>query len=593
MKLAFFSRVVSGLASSYVLSCGGFGVAHAAQVARSVNGEDQYLSPFGIGSCHANNWGAPANERWMPQMTAIGIKTHRTCNSGWGEVEPEAGKWRWNALDAQMSYLEGQHIAFGGILAGSPKWNTKDKPGTLPVNNLAGWSNYVWAVVKHARGRIKYWEVWNEPPNGTGRDQTAADYAKIVIAAYDAAKAADPTCLIGIAAKSVAINYLDQAIAAGAKGHFDYVTLHPYETAGWTITHPGSEMVYLQINGTLRKMLAARDPAKVNCPLIFTELGYAAGGEYSTKIGNCSAPEVQAHAVVKYYSMGIAQGVSSIQWFEGMDGDSGPMGLLTGKGQKRPAYTALAQMIQHLGQRPAYLGWVLLNDKHYGFVFQGEKESVLATWAGSFATDEVNFGQPVRIVDPLTGQTTEAASRALTIAPILVVGVPDKLVKQARENKSKPFTWGGDYSGAKSVSVTFGERNIEKGLHTGSAETVTKDVLAYGGSARSGGVPGGNVFMVDPNFLSYTSEPIEISVVVRRNEANDNSGFKLVYESRSGYKDLGWYTVPDNKKWHTVKWKISDAQFVGMWAYNFSLNSDGNTYNKYYIQSVTVTKDGR
>jgi hypothetical protein len=549
-------------------------------------------SPFGIGSCHSCNWGAPANTRWIPQMATIGVTNHRTCNSGWSEVEPQEGKWRWDILDKQMQYLEDQHIAFGGILAGSPKWNKKDKPGTLPVNNLDGWSKYCSEVVRHAKGRIKYWEVWNEPPNGTGRDQTAADYAKIVSAAYDAAKAADPACKVGIAAKSVAINYLDQAIKAGAKGHFDYITLHPYEVGGCTITHPGSEGVYLQIAGTVRKMFATRDPDKVNCPIIFTELGFAAGGQYSHKIGKFRAPEVQGHALVKYYTMGIAQGIACIQWFEGMDGDSGPMGLLTGKGEKRPAYTALAQMIKHFGQHPTYLGWVLLNDKHYGFVFQGAKKTVLATWASSLAKDTLDFGQEVRIVDPLTGKETQAASHELTVAPILVVGVPDNVMKQAKENKSKPFPWGGDYTKAKSVSVTFGEKNVEKGLHTQSAETIAKDVVAYGGSARSGGVPGGNVFMVDPNFLSYTSTPIEISIVVRRNEANDNAGFKLVYESTSGYKDLGWYTVPDNKKWHTVTWKITDAQFVGMWAYNFLLNSDGNKYNKYYIQSVTVTKMG-
>ena len=99
---------------------------------------------------------------------------------------------------------------------------------TLPVNHLPGWSRYVTEMVKHAKGRIKYWEVWNEPPNGTGRDQTPADYAKIVVAAYNAAKAADPACQIGIAAKSVHVNYLEQAIKAGAKDHFDYLTLHPY-----------------------------------------------------------------------------------------------------------------------------------------------------------------------------------------------------------------------------------------------------------------------------------------------------------------------------------------------------------------------------
>jgi polysaccharide biosynthesis protein PslG len=115
-------------------------------------------------------------------------------------------------------------------------------------------------------------------------------------------------------------------------------------------------------------------------------------------------------------------------------------------------------------------------------------------------------------------------------------------------------------------------------------------VLAYGGSSRSGDVPGGSVFNVDPNFLLYTATPIEIKVVVRRDAANDNAGFKLVYESTSGFKNLGWYTVPDNQDWHTVTWKIDDAQFVNMWGFNFSLNSDGNVYNKYDIQSVTVTK---
>lgn len=540
------------------------------------------LSPFGIGSCHTNNTSAQANARWIPQMVAIGLTNHRTCHTGWGAVEPAEGKWTWDALDAQMSYLESQHINFGGILAGNPNWNTKDARGNLPVNNLAGWSEYVSEVVKHAHGRIKHWEVWNEPPNGTGRDQTAADYAKIVVAAYDAAKAADPTCTVGIAAKSVAVTYLDQAIKAGAKGHFDYITLHPYEVSGLTLDHPGSEMVYLQIAGTVRKMLAAQDSAKVACPIIFTEIGYAASGKYN-KLG----PDGPGQALVKYYTMGIAEGIACIQWFEGMDGDSGPMGLLSGKGEKRSSYTAMAQMIQRLGQYPTYLGWVLLNDKHYGFVFQGAKGTVLSTWASSKTPDHVNFGQPVQIIDPLTGNATQADSYLLTTAPILVDGVPEALVKLAKANKAKPFPWGGDYTNAKAVSITMGEKNVEKGLHTHSAETIAADVLAYGGSARVGSVPGGNVFMVDPNFLSYTTTPIEISVVVRRNAANDPASLTLTYESTAGYKKAAPYEVPDNTEWHTATWKIDDAQFVSQWAYNFTLNS-----GKYVVQSVTVTKLG-
>ncbi|HZE95564.1 MAG TPA: hypothetical protein VE981_00910 [Planctomycetota bacterium] len=543
------------------------------------------LSIFGIGSCHSCNWGAPANQRWMPQMAAIGLTNHRTCNTGWSEVEPEEGKWKWDNVDKQMEYIDSQKISFGGIFAGNAKWNKKDKGGTLPVNNIEGWGRYCYELVKHCKGRIKYYEVWNEPPNGTGRDQTAADYARIVIAAYDNAKKADPDCMVGIAAKSVAITYLDQAIKAGAKGHFDYVTLHPYEVAGTPIKHPGTEMVYLQIASTLKKMLAAQDPAKVNCPIIFTELGHAASGQYGAHLPGFNDPDVMGHAVVKYYSMGIAQGITCIQWFEAMDGDSGPMGLLDGKGNPRPAFGAMTQMLKYLGQHPVYLGWVLLNDKHYAFVYQGAHGTVMTTWASSMTPDRIDFGQAAKVVDPLTGAVNPAADYTLTVAPILVDGVPDALVSKAKANKAKPFPWGGDYTGAKSVSVTFGEKLVEKGLHTKSAESVAADVIAYGGGARVGTVPGGNVYMVDPNFLAYATVPIEITAVVRRNEKNEPAKLTLTYESTSGYKKPEAFEVPDNEKWHAATWKIDDAQFVSQWAYNFTLNS-----GKYALQSVTVTR---
>ena len=454
-----------------------------------------------------------------------------------------------------MSYLESQHMTFGGILAGSPKWNTKDRPGTLPVNNLPAWSEYVSEVVKHAKGKIHYWEVWNEPPNGTGRDQTAADYARIVMAAYDAAKAADPTCRIGIAAKSVHVNYLDQAIAAGAKGHFDYVTLHPYEVMNGIAANTGMEAVYMSIVPTVRKMLAVRDPAKVNVPVIFTELG-------------CDAKKglnVQAQALVKAYAMGIAEGVTTINWFEAMDGDSGPMGLLQGNGTPRPAYMAMAQMIEHLGGHPSYLGWMLLNDRDYGFVFQGAKGTVLVAWAPKGASDNIDFGRDVQITDPLTGQASQAKTWALTDVPILVDGGPDAWVNAARTNRNKPFPWGGDYTRAKSVSVTMGKMNAEKGLHTLSGSDIAQDVVLYGGSARAGNIPGGNAFAMDPNFLSYTSVPIEITVTVRRDAANHPASLTLEYESTTGYKKLPTYEVPDNQDWNKATWRIDDAQFVNMW----------------------------
>ena len=537
-------------------------------------------SPFGIGSCYINNRSAQDDARWIPQMAAIGIHVMRTCHTEWRNVEPEEGKWTWQALDSQMSYMTSNKLEFGGLLLGSVPWDKSAQAAGLPVNNLPAWSTYVTDVVKHCRGKVKYWEVWNEPPNFTGPKQTPADYARIVVAAYNAAKGADPGCLVGLATKSVHVNYLEQVIKAGVKDHFDYITLHPYEVLGTVADNNGTEALYMNIVPTVRKMLAVQNPAKQNVPIIFTELGFDAH----------KGADQQGQALVKAYCMGIAQGVACIQWFEGRDGDSGPMGLLDNKGNPRPAYTAMAQMIQHLGQHPTYLGWVLLNNQDYGFVFQGATTTVLACWAPGGTPDHVNFGEAVQIVDPLTGHSTSTNICELTTAPILVIGVPKNLMTQARANQNRPLPWGGDYTQAKSVSVTMGAKNTEKGLHTLSGDAIAADVVAYGGPARAGNVPGGNAFVVDPGFLTYTTTPIEITVVVRRNPANDNAGFKLVYESTDGFKNCGWYTVPDNKEWHTKTWKITDPQFVGMWGYNFALESDGNQYNKYYLRSVTVTK---
>ena len=521
------------------------------------------ISPFGIGSDHENGVSISSLAKWIPQMEAIGIHQLRYCNP------PE------------LSYLADHHMASGGLLYGIPPGDTQDARGTLPVHNLRAWSNYVTRTVKQMHGRVTCWEVWNEPPNGTGRHQTAADYARILISAYRAAKAVDPNCKIGMAAKSVDVNYLQQVIAAGAANHFDYITLHPYEVLGNAV-NDDEDSVYMHIIPTVRKMLKAADPSRAEVPIWFTEVGYSAHPDAAR----------QARALVQAYTMGIAEGVTCINWFEGMDGDSGPMGLLTRNGSRRPAYTAMAQLIRYLGQHPVYLGWVPLPAHNNGFVFRGARHTVLSAWAQNRTTSRISFNAIVKIVDPLTGHVTRAVNCLLTRSPILIVGVPDRLVHLAVADKFKPFPWNGDFTHARTVSVSMGEAIIQKGLHLVSARALKKEVTAYGGWARSGNIPGGIALEVDPNFLSYTRKPIEITATVRRTAISQPAALVLHYESPASW---GWadkaaipYNIPAGGGWHTAKWKITDDQFVSCWAYNFNFKS-----GPYFIKKVTVTKLAR
>jgi polysaccharide biosynthesis protein PslG len=510
-------------------------------------------------------------------MAAIGIRNMRACRTLWSDIEPVQGQWHWAQMDGQLDTMSANHMECWGLLYAGVAWDTRDRPGGFPIHNLQAWSEYVFQTVKHAQGRVKYWEVWNEPPNGTN-DAPASDYGKLMSVTYDAVKAADPQSQVGMAAQSVNINYLEQAIKAGAKDHFDYITLHPYEVLGSVTDHWGTESVFLHIVPTLRKMLAAQDPARKDAQVWFTEMGYDAGRD----------PGLQAQALVKAYTLGIAEGVSVMNWFEGMDGDSGPMGLLDENGKPRPSYTAMAQMIQHLGNNPRYLGWVLVNGHDFGFVFRSAKGAVLVAWAPGDAADHVEFAQQVDTLDPQTAHTGAAHAVELTSSPILIENLPATLVSQAQRNRVRPFPWDGDFTRAKSVFVRMNRTEVAEGLHPQQGDAIGADVTAYGGSARSGSVPGGPVFIVDPNFLSYISVPIEISALVRRSPGNHSAKLVLEYESTSGFKKLPAYEIPGDDQWYTAQWTIHDAEFVSKWVFNFRFD-----LGDYLLKEVRVTKLGQ
>jgi hypothetical protein len=543
-------------------------------VPRIAHAETTDTSPFGFSCDNQTTYSLPT---YCAQMARAGIRWIRGFPT-FNVVEPAEGRFEWATVDTMLATAARNKMTISGLFLYGAPWIASGDGG-LPVSNLAAWATYVSAVVTHCRGRVKYWEVWNETPNFIGKG-TAEDYARTVVAAYDAAKKADPTCQIGLSIQSNNVYWIEQTIEAGARDHFDYIAVHPYEVLGLVETD-GIEAEYMSIVPTLRMMLAARDPGRAKAPIWFTEIGYDAG----------RGDPAQANALVKAFTMGVAQGVTRIDWFEGKDGDSGPMGLLRADGTPRLAWTAMSTLTKYLGPTPRYLGWVLLNGRDYGFVFRGATTTVMATWARPGTTDRVSFGSRARIVDPQTGSVAAASACTLTGAPALVVGVPAALAKQAQANRTKPFPWGGDYTHAKSVLITMGDPSVEKGLHQLGADANSTAVTIYGGPARDCSKGAAQTFTVDPNFLSYATTPITVTVVVRGNAAKDNAGFNLKYESTTGWKGTGsWFTVPGNEQWYTRTWTITDARFVGKWGFNFALDSDSQAYSKYYLQSVTVSK---
>ena len=555
---------------------GGTGTAQAgaesageAQGGAEQGGADQ----AGAGSGNAGKGGARVALE-SPWGVAPSASSSRSVDA-WAKGVAAAGVGWIRGFDtSQIAKTLGAANDNGLELSGIFLFSDPGPTQTFPINSLPEFADYVTNILADTEGRVRLWEVWNEPPNFTANTDPAA-YAAVVNTAYDAVKAANPAVQVGIAAQSNHVNWLAQTIDAGAAGHFDYVTVHPYETLA--LVADGWEAEYMRIVPTLRKMLADKDPSRVDVPVIFTEVGEPVTGDIT--------PEHQADTLVKAYVMGIAQGATRVHWFEPLDGDSGPFGLFEPDGTERPSYVALKELTRELGGKPAYVGWVLLNDSSYAFVFDATDATVLVTWAPPEQTEQVSFGTPVTLIRPRTGERLELGSFDLDSSPVLVRGVPDALRTEALGNRDKPFPWGGDFSAATEVSFTA--PSTVRGLHpVGKPPERTFDgVIALDASSRAA-----QSFTVDPNFSSYVTTRLEITAVLRNN-GTDAAGFNLKYESTSGWKSTGeWYTVPGDDQWHTQTWTLDDPQFVGKWGYEFSFDSDSLDHSGYSIRSVSVTK---
>ena len=536
-------------------------------------------SPWGVAPSAALSYNP---EGWLPDMAEAGITTVR-------------GFYRTATID-RLPPITAAGMSGVGFLMWSPG-NTL----TLPANDLAGWRAYVTDQVTRYKGRVRHWEVWNEPPNFTA-DTSPASYARVVAAAYDAAKAVDPAVQVGIAAKSNHVSFLAESIAAGAANKFDFITLHPYEVAGFL--PQGWEGVFMGIVPGVRKMLADKNPARANAPVWFTEIGIPASLPAAGGVG----PDGQGDVLTKIYTMALAQGVARTYWFDPRDSEGLTMGLTDGSGLRRPAWQALKALTTHLGVRPQYLGHLgnafsasssEQGLPFYGFVFSGPQGVVLSAWAPPGETRNLSLASEVKVVDPRTGATRLARSLVLGSAPTLLVatvGSPQatQWVDAAAASQGRPFPWGGDNGAATSVTLEAGKAPQGLFLANPPALTTVNGIPEFNFKGR-----GGPMFALDPTFLSYGTTPVTVKVTLRK-LGTESAGFNLKYEAdvpinaadgnglvNSG---TGWHNVAGTSLYERT-WILPNTRFVAMYGYHLYLDSDGPAYSNFSLQKVTVSRN--
>ncbi|HNX33890.1 MAG TPA: beta-galactosidase [Kiritimatiellia bacterium] len=267
----------------------------------------------------------------------------------WDKIEWEAGKPDYAFLDDVVERAWKRGIRFVPCLNTTPRWAS-----TAPADDpdfrcyppeLTAWSNFVFQTVSHFKGRIKYWETWNEP-NHVYWSGTVDEFCRHHQTAYRAAKAADPQCqiLLGAFAGSGAV-FLDQLLSMGVKDYFDVVSFHPYSGQKESID-PAERM-------TAHVLRVLSEYGCEDRPVWFTEIGWP--GDLAPGIGAAR----QAELLTLLYGHAFPACVEKVFWFpfdtwgkrppKPGKGGSGLAGVYDGKVVLTPAFEAYRKTAEKAG----------------------------------------------------------------------------------------------------------------------------------------------------------------------------------------------------------------------------------------------------
>jgi hypothetical protein len=218
-------------------------------------------SPYGVSAHVTRAQEFPTRATAFEHIRGAGIACVRS-DFDWSSVQPDAGTWTFDHLDAALDDAEKAGIQLLPILAYSTRF------ANPAHEHLDAWKTYVQKVVERYQSRIPVWEVWNEQNiPGFWKEPDPAAYLTLLKASYETIKAVNPKLQVAVGGYAgVPTNYIDRLYLAGAKPCFDIMNVHPY-------SHPGMPEATLEASiAGLRAIMAKHGDAGKK--IWFTEIGW-------------------------------------------------------------------------------------------------------------------------------------------------------------------------------------------------------------------------------------------------------------------------------------------------------------------------------
>ena len=290
---------------------------------------------------------------------AAGIRWVR-ISMAWSWIEPNPGRFTWTAHDALVDGARRHGMEVLGTLGFTAVWNSTAPPEVTravdreryPPRDYEAWGRYVYETAAHFRGRVRYWQVWNEPdlggngPFGFWRG-SEPEFARLLAVAYESVKRADPEAQVVLGGLSLGgspgvlnRDFLPAILhdpAYPAARYFDVLDFHHYGPAA------EAKRRYDYVQAELAKAGAAGRPVWV------TEVG-SPSNETGREPPEYAGPEGQARYLREMVPYLLSLGVARVFWFTLFDTPVvGPQfdrhGLLDETLAPKPAYDAYRDLI--------------------------------------------------------------------------------------------------------------------------------------------------------------------------------------------------------------------------------------------------------
>lgn len=150
----------------------------------------------------------------------------------WQDLETKPNEWNYQKYDQIVEILSKNNIEILGVMGYCADWASPRSKWNVLGDDYSKFLNYVQKVTNHYKGKVKYWEVWNEPDSYIyWEDQDGLkSYCDLLGQVYKTIKKECPDCSVLNGGLANGLASVNKIYDNGAKNYFDIFNIHVFNT---------------------------------------------------------------------------------------------------------------------------------------------------------------------------------------------------------------------------------------------------------------------------------------------------------------------------------------------------------------------------